>query len=122
MKRAVKVLGGRVIDRRTSTGKALDAWRAELIADLGGREAVSTQELAVIDAAVKTKLLLDSVDVWLLKQPSLINHRKRSVWPVVAQRQALADSLCKSMTQLGLKKRAKPTRTLSDLLQKGEAA
>jgi hypothetical protein len=46
MKRALKSLGSRSIDRRTSLGKALDQWRTELIADLGGQDQVSTQELA----------------------------------------------------------------------------
>lgn len=118
LKRAVKTLGNRVIDRRTVMGKALDKWRNELIADLGGREAVSTQEMAFVDAAVKTKLLLDSIDAWLLTQPSLVNHRKRSVYPVVLQRQQLADALARYMTQVGLARRAKPTRSLTELLSK----
>jgi hypothetical protein len=41
LKRAVSTLGRRAIDRRTTVGKALAAWRAELIADLGGIEQVS---------------------------------------------------------------------------------
>jgi len=107
LKAAVKDLGGRVIDGRTALGKALAQWRAELLQDLGGPEAVSTQELVVVDLAVKTKLLLDSVDAWLLTQPSLVNARKRTLLPVVLQRQQLADSLARYMAQLGLKRRAK---------------
>ena len=61
-KRAVKTLGGRVIDRRTSLGKALDQWRSDLLRDLGGSEEVSTQKLALVDLAVKTKLMVDSLD------------------------------------------------------------
>lgn len=67
MKRVVKELGSRAIDRRTSLGKALDEWRTELIAHLGGPEQVSTQELAIVNLAVKTKLMLDPVDAWLLQ-------------------------------------------------------
>jgi hypothetical protein len=66
LKRAVSTLGSRLVDRRTTVGKALAAWRSELLADLGGIEAVSTQELALVEEAVKTKLILDSVDAWLL--------------------------------------------------------
>jgi hypothetical protein len=62
MKKAVKVLGGRLMDRRTSLGKALDQWRGQLVADLGRPDMISTQELAILNLAVKTKLLLDSVD------------------------------------------------------------
>ena len=39
MKRAVKELGSRAIDGRTSVGKALLHWRSELIAELGGGDA-----------------------------------------------------------------------------------
>jgi len=68
------------VDRRTTVGRALAAWRAELLADLGGIENVSTQELALVEEAVKTKLILDSVDAWLLQQPTLIAKRTRSSW------------------------------------------
>jgi len=60
MKRSLSQAGYNAIDRRTSVGKALDKWRAELIADLGGD--VSTQQSAIIDLASKSKLLLDSID------------------------------------------------------------
>jgi len=107
LKKAAKSLGGRVIDQRTTLGKALAQWRKELIEDLGGPEAVSTQKQALIDLAVRTKLLLDSIDTWLLKQPSLVNARRRAILPVVLQRQNLAESLARSLTQLGLERRTK---------------
>jgi hypothetical protein len=66
LKRAVKELGRRAIDGRTALGKALTRWRQELIADLGGPDVVSTQQLALVDLAVTTKLLIESVDAWLL--------------------------------------------------------
>jgi hypothetical protein len=91
LKKAVNALGNRALDKRTVTGKALAQWRADLIRDLGGD--VSTQQDAIISLAVKTKLLLDSVDVWLLEQNTLIVKRKRSIIPAVIQRQQLADAL-----------------------------
>lgn len=119
MKRALREHGTRAIDRRTSVGKALDHWRDELVADLGGSEQVSTQQRAIINVAVKTKLLLDSIDTWILKQPSLINLRKRAVHPVVLQRQQLADSLIRAMVQLGLERKAK-VLSLNDYLTNGK--
>lgn len=112
LKAAVKVLGSRAIDGRTTLGKALGQWRNELIADLGGPDAVSVQEQAIVDLAVKTKLLLDSIDAWLLVQPSLVDKRRRGVLPVVLQRQALADALARYMAQLGLKRR-RETKTIT---------
>ena len=88
--RAVKALGtNRALDRRTTTDKALARWCDDLIADLGGT--VSTAQDAIISLAVKTKLILDSIDVWLLQQPALIDKRKRALLPAVRERQALAD-------------------------------
>lgn len=93
------------IDGRTTTGRALAKWREDLVRDLGGD--ISTQQQALLDLAVKSKLLLDSVDAWLLVQPSLINKRKRSLLPVVIQRQALADALARYLAQLGMERRQK---------------
>ena len=113
LKRAVKTLGARAIDARTKVGRALLQWRDDLVADLGGPEAVSTQQVAIVDLAVRTKLLLHSIDNWLLTQPSLINARKKSLLPAVRERQALADGLARYLAQLGLERRANPVPTLA---------
>jgi hypothetical protein len=73
-----------------------------LIADLGGEDNVSVQQSALIDLTVKSKLLLDSIDAWLLTQPTLINKRKKALLPVVLQRQQLADGFARYLSQLGL--------------------
>ncbi len=107
LKQAVRGLGGRVIDRRTRLGKAMAKWRTDLIQDLGGRDAISTQQEALVDLAVKSKLILDSIDAWLLTQPSLVNARKRSLLPAVKERQQLADGLARYLTQLGLERKVR---------------
>ena len=116
LKRAVRELGARTLDRRTKVGRALGTWRAQLVADLGGEEALSTQQHAIIDLAVRTKLLLDSIDSWLLVQPTLVNKRKRALLPVVRERTQLADALARYLATLGLERRAKPTRSLQEYL------
>ena len=102
---ALKQYGARAIDGRTSLGKALMHWKQALVSDLGGDPSV--QQLTLVDLAAKTKMLVDSLDSWLLMQKSLIVHRKRSVLPVVMQRQQLADSLAGYMTKLGLARRSR---------------
>jgi hypothetical protein len=104
LRATLRALGPRVLDRRTALGKALAAWKADLVRDLGGD--LSTQELVLVDLAVRQKLLLESVDTWLLVQPSLVLARKKTVLPVVKDRQALVDSLSRIMGQLGLRRRA----------------
>ena len=117
LKRAVRELGARTLDRRTKVGRALGTWRAQLVADLGGEEALSTQQHAIIDLAVRTKLFLDSIDAWLLVQPSLVNKRKRALLPVVRERTQLADALARYLATLGLERRAAPTRSLHEYLE-----
>src|SRR5262245_18394389 len=109
LKLAVRVHGSRAIDGRTTLAKTLAAWRAQLVADLGGHDSLSIQETAVVDLAVRTKLLLDSVDEWLLRQHSLVNVRKRALLPVVRERTQLADALARYLTMLGLTRRSRPS-------------
>ena len=116
LRRAMKERGLRAIDGRSSVGRALSQWRSNLIRDLGGEGAVSTQQLALVDLAVKSKLLLDSVDAWLLTQKSLINVRKKTLLPVVRERQQLADGLARYLGQLGLERKAKEIPDLTKAL------
>jgi hypothetical protein len=115
LRTALTTLGSRALDGRSALSYALKKWRRELIADLGGDDAISTQQSALVDLAVKSKLLLDSIDAWLLTQDSLINKRKRSLLPVVLQRQSLADGFARYLSQLGLERRHK-VKSLDDLL------
>jgi hypothetical protein len=107
LKRAVKVLGSRVMDQRTTTAKALKAWRAEIVADLGGIENVTTAQLALLDEAVLTKLVLASVNAWLMAQPSLVSGRNRGVLPAVLHRNQLVATLKGLLEALGLERRAR---------------
>jgi hypothetical protein len=106
LRRSLKYSGNALTSRRYKLGRVLWEWRQDLVRDVGGEAAISTQQLAVIDLAVKTKLLLDSIDAWLLTQPSLIDKRRRALLPVVRQRQTLADALARYMGLLGLERRA----------------
>ena len=112
----MKVLGARTVDRRTSVGKALAEFRADLVASLGGQDAVTTQQQVIVDLVVKQKLILDSIDAWILSQPNLVNLRKRALLPVVRERQTLADGLARYLVQLGLERRVKAPLDLSTYL------
>jgi hypothetical protein len=97
LKRVITKLGSRTIDHAidagTSLGRTLAAWRRDLTADLGGAEHVSTQQAAMIELAVRTRLMLDSVDTFIVTMPSLVNRRRSILFPIVAQRQSLARDL-----------------------------
>lgn len=115
LKTAVVKLGGRAVDGRYHVGRQLQKWRRELIADLGGQDAISTQKSALIDLALKSTLLLDSIDAWLLTQPTRINKRKKALLPVVLQRQQLADGFSRYLAQLGLERRHK-VKSIGEIL------
>ena len=81
LRKAVALPGSRCIDRRTGVGRALAEWRGELIDALGGDGQVSPQQETIIDLAVRSKLILDSIDAWLLQQPSLGRKKYRVLAP-----------------------------------------
>ena len=107
-KALMKDLGSRAIDGRSTAGRALNLWRRELIEDLGGTDALSVQQHTLIDLCVRDRFLLDSVDAWIFQQPSVLNRRRKALHPVVVQRQVLADSLKRTLKDLGLERRARP--------------
>ena len=59
----------------------------------------------MVDMAVRTHLMLERADRWLLQQPSLVNKSRRQLFPVVLQRQQWADALARYMTTLDLERR-----------------
>jgi hypothetical protein len=77
---------------------------------------VSAQQRAIADLIVRTKLYVDSLDAWLMSQPSLVLARRRAVLPVLVERQRLADSLARMLGQLGLERRMKPAPTRAEYL------
>lgn len=109
---ALRKLGQGWLEELGPVGEALRAWREGLIEDLGGDESVSTQKRAVIDLCVREYLMLESVDRWLLAQPSLVNKRRRRLFDVVLQRQRIADSLAKHLEMLGLERGARELPSL----------
>ena len=116
LKTTLQTLGSRALEPDTEVGQELAAWRASLIADLGGEENLTTAERALVDIAVRDRLLLDSVDAWLLSEPRLVNGRKKSVYPAVAQRMKLAEGFSRRLQTLGLHRRQKPVPSLQEYL------
>jgi hypothetical protein len=115
---ALKTVGNQDgwVESLGDVGEALKAWKAAIIDDLGGENEISATQLCVIELATKTHLMLSSIDRFLLEQKSLINKSRKQLFPVVLQRQSLADALSGYMKQLGMKKKVKPPISLSDYL------
>jgi hypothetical protein len=116
LKARVKVRGFRAIDRRTVAARHLLAWRDDLLQDLGGGERVSAAQLALVELATRTRLYVDHLDAWLMERRSLVIARRRSVLPVLRERQQLADSLARLLGQLGLERREPKAIELGEYL------
>jgi len=121
LKARVTVRGLHAVDMRTAAAQGLVAWRNELLAAFGGPENVSPQKMALVEMAVRTRLYVDHVDSWLLSQDSLVNKRRKSLLPVLRERQVLVDSLSRLLQQLGLERREKPIKSLQEHLRNMEA-
>jgi hypothetical protein len=94
----------------------LKRWKLELVADLGGRDNVSTQRAAIIDLACKSKFLLDSIDAWLLTRETLIVGRKRAAAIIsVDTAPAARGRTRKYLNTLGLERRHK-VKSLQEIL------
>jgi len=105
------------LDMRYPETRRLLAWQGNLIADLGGEENLSTQKRTLVDIATRTKLFLSHLDSWLIEQGSLVNFKRRTVFPVLLQRMQLADSLMRNLAMLGLERQAKPVMNLAQYLE-----
>ncbi|MBI4538422.1 MAG: hypothetical protein HY704_02780 [Gemmatimonadetes bacterium] len=91
------------LDELGETGAKLREFRDALVADLGGN--VTAQQQALVNLTIRTALLLEHVDGYLLRSGAIVNRRSRKLHRVVLDRQRLADSLAKYLQMLGLERR-----------------
>src|SRR5712692_6903327 len=81
------------LDQRSAGMRALLEWKRELERDLGGVEGLSAQKRTIVEMAARARLYIDHIDGWLMTQESLVNRKRRSVYPVVQQRNTLVNTL-----------------------------
>jgi hypothetical protein len=115
-KAALMKFGEHAFDGRTRVAKALDEARGDLVASLGGADALSKQQEMIVAMATRTHFLLESLDAFIFSMPSPVNKTRRALYPVVRERQQLADSLARLLGQLGLERRAKPVKSLQQYI------
>jgi hypothetical protein len=120
LKAALKLRGWSGIDGRSLGAKQLFSWRSELVSSLGGERNLTPQRKAIIETVCRTRLFLDTLDIWLMGQPSLLLVRKRTILPALRERQSLADSLLRHLQALGLERVAVPIPSLQDYLRERE--
>jgi hypothetical protein len=114
IKKPSRSLGSLGIDKRTAVYHALAKWRDEIITDLGGQEALSRQQLMILDEVMRMKIIADRADAEIASLETIIEGGQ--IIGAVKDRQLLAKALTRSMVLLGLKKWEKPPPTLPEVL------
>ncbi len=122
MKKAMVELGNRAIDGRSAYGRAVYAFEKHYIDQLGGECAISQGERRMITMTARTALLLDTVDCYVAELGSkIINRRSKCLFPIVMQRQQLADSHQRQLVALGLERKSKPVPSLQAYIEANRA-
>jgi hypothetical protein len=122
LKSRLRRLGTRVIDARTYNGRLVHSFTRQLIADQGGEENLSAARRALVEAAGVDFYLLLVVDAYLVGLDSLVNRKRRQLYPVVLQRRQIADGLAARLSLLGIERRARELPSLQEYLREKEQA
>ncbi|HXP69664.1 MAG TPA: hypothetical protein VOA88_10315 [Candidatus Dormibacteraeota bacterium] len=105
------------LDARSAGMQALRRWRQELEQDLGGAEGLSAQKRTIVELVCRQRLLLDHIDGWLMTQDQLMNKKRRSLYPILSQRNTLVNTLTYLLKELGLEKQPKYVGSLDQYLE-----
>jgi hypothetical protein len=105
LERALTKGGLSALDGRSAAARAVGRWKAAVEADLGD---LSTAERTLLDAAAGDVALLAVADSWLREHAeTVINRRRKTFAPLVAERLRVASHLADLLRTLGLKRRAR---------------
>jgi hypothetical protein len=96
--------------------RAMRERREAFVEALGGADAVSPQQMVLIEKTVVQEVIVCSLDSYVLAMPSPVDKRHRMLWPVVRERAAQVNLLQSLLRDLGLERRQKPVPTLQEYL------
>ncbi len=112
---AVSRDGLSALDGRSSEARAIRLWKAQVTADLG--DDLSCQEKTLLDVAAVDMTLLAVADSWLKENAGqVVNRRRRTFVPLVAERLRVASHLAELLKILGTKRRPRPLPSLRERL------
>ena len=101
----------------SSGGEQLPKRFIELLNHCGGEHLVSAVRRRIIERVVFTEYQLDCLDLYLVELgPRIVNRRKRTLIPIVRERDALVSMLRKLYDQIGLDPTKPPIPTLAEYM------
>ena len=113
LRRALKKLGTERLDQRTDMAREAKKWKDAMTAELGGT--LSVRQSTVLEMAAQCWLQVKRLDAWLGNQTSLAQHKKRTVVPVLIERDRLAQRLERTLHELPALAAA-PTESVTEIL------
>jgi hypothetical protein len=101
----------------SSGGEQLRKRFLELLNHCGGEHLVSAVRRRLIERVVFTEYQLDCLDLYLVELgPRIVNRCKRTLIPIVQERDALGSTLTKLYDQIGLDPTKPPIPTLAEYM------
>src|SRR5262249_32295349 len=105
-------------DKLLPIERAVREWQQDMIRHLGGPKHITTPQRTLLTAACGTWAALSTIDALMLDlavQNGLVDLEKKTVYPLVAQRQRVAESLARQLKDLGLA-RVTPVLTIEEAI------
>src|SRR5215831_7517211 len=101
----------------SSGGEQLRKRFIELLNHCGGEQFVSAVRRRLIERVVFTEYQLDCLDLYLVELgPRIVNRCKRTLIPIIQERDALGSTLTKLYDQIGLDPTKPPIPTLAECM------
>ncbi len=107
-------------EQLTLAERAARSLRQGLAADLGGPDAVSEAQQALITEIVGSVILLQSVDAYLFRlveYGAVVDKRRHRLWPIVTDRMRVADGLVRQLAKLGLQRKPPKAPSLENYVR-----
>jgi hypothetical protein len=112
---ATKRDGVSAMDGRSTTARALKLWKTQVAADLG--DDLSAQQRTLLDVAAVDMALLSVADAFLRENAGqLVNRKRKTFVPLVAERLRVATHLADVLRTLGIARVPKPSKSLAEIL------
>lgn len=116
MRRTLRALTTRQLDGRSAVAVAVKRWKQDVEQDLPGGGDLTRAQQTLVEAAAQKWLIASTLADYIARQGSLVSKR-RAVAPVVLQYLQVADSLERTLSRLGLERRARDVPDLTEYLR-----
>lgn len=105
------------LDMRSEVGQAIKRLQTRLETDLGGADALSTQERILLDRIVKKVLIIEALETYALSRRSIFKRNGEMIGALGRHYLSYTEALRRDLLAVGLQRRAKDVPNLEAYLQ-----